>query len=48
MEGKGIVLIMGCGHPTVERIVARAEALFEQPVAGVAGGFHYEGKSARD
>jgi 7,8-dihydropterin-6-yl-methyl-4-(beta-D-ribofuranosyl)aminobenzene 5'-phosphate synthase len=48
VEGKGIVLVMGCGHPTVERIVARAEALFEQPVVGILGGFHYEGKSAEE
>lgn len=48
VEGKGIVLIMGCGHPGVERIVARAEALFEQPVVGIIGGFHYEGKRAKD
>ena len=43
VEGQGIVLIVGCGHPTVERIVARAEALFEQPVVGIVGGLHYEG-----
>jgi 7,8-dihydropterin-6-yl-methyl-4-(beta-D-ribofuranosyl)aminobenzene 5'-phosphate synthase len=43
VEGRGIVLIVGCGHPTVERIVARAEALFEQPVVGIVGGLHYEG-----
>lgn len=43
VDGQGIVLIVGCGHPTVERIVARAEALFEQPVVGIAGGLHYEG-----
>lgn len=48
LAGKGIVLVMGCGHPTVERIVARAEALFDQPVVGIVGGFHYEGKSAKD
>jgi 7,8-dihydropterin-6-yl-methyl-4-(beta-D-ribofuranosyl)aminobenzene 5'-phosphate synthase len=43
VEGRGIVLIVDCGHPTVERIVARAEALFEQPVVGIVGGLHYEG-----
>lgn len=43
VEGIGIVLIVGCGHPTVERIVARAEALFEQPIVGIVGGLHYEG-----
>ena len=39
---------MGCGHPTVERIVARAEALFAQPVIGIVGGLHYEGFNFAD
>lgn len=43
VEGRGMVLIMGCGHPTVERIVARAQALFDEPIAGLVGGLHYEG-----
>ena len=42
VEGKGIVLITGCGHPTVERLVARAQALFNEPVAGIVGGLHYQ------
>ncbi len=48
VDGQGIVLIVGCGHPTVERIVVRAEALFEQPVVGIVGGLHYEGFSSED
>jgi len=48
VQGQGIVLIVGCGHPTVERIVARAEALFDQPVVGIVGGLHYEGFSFTD
>lgn len=43
VEGRGIVLITGCGHPTVERIVARAQALFDEPIIGLVGGLHYEG-----
>lgn len=43
VEGEGIVLIMGCGHPTVERIVARAQAASDAPIIGVVGGLHYEG-----
>ena len=42
VAGKGLVLITGCGHPTLERIVARAETLFDQPVVGIVGGLHYE------
>ena len=41
VAGKGIVLISGCGHPTVQRIVARAEMLFDEPVYGIIGGLHY-------
>lgn len=43
VAGKGIVLITGCGHPTIERIVTRARALFDEPIAGIVGGLHYEG-----
>ncbi len=41
VAGQGLVLITGCGHPTLERLVARAEALYGQPVIGVVGGLHY-------
>ena len=43
VEGQGLVLITGCGHPSLENIVTRAEATFDAPVVGVAGGLHYEG-----
>ncbi len=41
VQGKGIVLIVGCGHQTVPRLVERAEAVFEAPLYGVIGGLHY-------
>jgi 7,8-dihydropterin-6-yl-methyl-4-(beta-D-ribofuranosyl)aminobenzene 5'-phosphate synthase len=41
VRGKGIVLIVGCGHPGVERILARAESLFDQPIYGIVGGMHF-------
>jgi 7,8-dihydropterin-6-yl-methyl-4-(beta-D-ribofuranosyl)aminobenzene 5'-phosphate synthase len=40
VEGKGIVLIIGCGHPTIQRILERAEMLFDAPTYGVVGGLH--------
>ncbi len=46
VEGKGLVVVTGCGHPGVERIVARAESLFGIPVVGVVGGLHYMGMNA--
>lgn len=41
VRDKGIVLVMGCGHPTLEAVVKRAEAIFDEPVIGIIGGLHY-------
>jgi 7,8-dihydropterin-6-yl-methyl-4-(beta-D-ribofuranosyl)aminobenzene 5'-phosphate synthase len=41
VAGKGLVLIMGCGHQTLQRAVARTEALFDEPLYGVIGGLHF-------
>ena len=41
VEGKGVVLITGCGHSTIQRIVERAEMLFDEPIYGIVGGLHY-------
>jgi 7,8-dihydropterin-6-yl-methyl-4-(beta-D-ribofuranosyl)aminobenzene 5'-phosphate synthase len=41
VKGKGIVLIVGCGHQTIERIIDRAKALFDEPIHGIIGGLHY-------
>jgi len=41
VEGKGIVLIVGCGHQTLPKLLQRAEALFDEPVCGLIGGLHY-------
>jgi 7,8-dihydropterin-6-yl-methyl-4-(beta-D-ribofuranosyl)aminobenzene 5'-phosphate synthase len=41
VEGKGLVLVVGCGHPGVEALVERAEQLFALPVYGVIGGLHF-------
>jgi len=40
VEGKGGVLVIGCGHSTIQRIVDRAERLFDVPLYGVVGGLH--------
>jgi 7,8-dihydropterin-6-yl-methyl-4-(beta-D-ribofuranosyl)aminobenzene 5'-phosphate synthase len=48
VTGEGLVLITGCGHPTVEKLVTRAEALYGQPVVGVVGGLHYGEANAED
>lgn len=40
VENHGLVLITGCGHPGVERLVKQAESLYGKQVIGVVGGLH--------
>ena len=44
----GLVMITGCGHPTMEKMVKRAEALYGLKVIGVVGGLHYEKFNSED
>ena len=48
VAGEGLVLITGCGHPTIERLVIRAESLYDRPMVGIVGGLHYEGAGPDD
>ena len=41
VAGKGIALIVGCGHQTIERIIDRTRALFDEPIYAIIGGLHY-------
>ena len=41
VEGKGIVLIVGCGHQGLARLLDRTAELFDEPIYGVIGGLHY-------
>ena len=41
VEGKGIVIIVGCGHQGLKRIIERTESLFNEPIYGIIGGLHY-------
>ena len=40
VEGKGIVIIVGCGHQGIKKIIDRVEALFDTPIYGIIGGLH--------
>jgi 7,8-dihydropterin-6-yl-methyl-4-(beta-D-ribofuranosyl)aminobenzene 5'-phosphate synthase len=40
VENKGIVLISGCGHQTIPKLIQRASRLFREPLYGMLGGFH--------
>ncbi len=42
VEGKGIVLVVGCGHQTLPPLLERTRALFpDVPLYGIIGGLHY-------
>lgn len=47
VEGKGIVLIIGCGHQRIERIIQRTKELFDIPIYGIIGGLHYPVTASR-
>ncbi|MGE5417820.1 MAG: MBL fold metallo-hydrolase [Acidobacteriota bacterium] len=40
VKGKGLVLVSGCGHPQINTMVEKAEAITGQPVYAVVGGTH--------
>lgn len=40
VKGKGIVLIIGCGHQSIERIIERTKMLFNEPIFAIIGGLH--------
>jgi 7,8-dihydropterin-6-yl-methyl-4-(beta-D-ribofuranosyl)aminobenzene 5'-phosphate synthase len=46
VAGQGLVVITGCGHPGLETMLQRAEAVFGLPVVGVVGGLHYQNAGA--
>ncbi len=35
------MVIVGCGHQTVPKLVERTQAVFSQPIQGLVGGLHY-------
>jgi metal-dependent hydrolase (beta-lactamase superfamily II) len=41
VAGKGLVLIVGCGHQTLPRLIERTEEVFDAPIYGVVGGLHF-------
>ena len=48
VKGKGLVILTGCSHPGVIRIIERArEASGDPRVYGVIGGFHVSGSAAK-
>ena len=41
IKGHGVVIIVGCGHQGLERILKLVDHLFDKPVYGIVGGLHY-------
>ena len=41
VSGKGIVLIVGCGHQGIDKVLERTRALFKEPIYAIIGGLHY-------
>lgn len=41
VKGKGVVIVTGCGHQTLEKLLARYDLLTDKPLYGVLGGLHY-------
>jgi len=41
LKGKGLVIIIGCGHQGIEAILERVEMIFNEPVYAIIGGLHF-------
>lgn len=41
LEGYGLVVIVGCGHQTVPKLLERVEVAFDQPIYAIIGDLHY-------
>jgi metal-dependent hydrolase (beta-lactamase superfamily II) len=41
VRGRGLVLIVGCGHQTLPKILDRTAAIFGERIYGLVGGLHY-------
>ena len=40
VKDKGIIIVTGCGHPTVEKLLQRYDQLSSSPIYGILGGLH--------
>ncbi|WP_425062075.1 MBL fold metallo-hydrolase [Pyruvatibacter mobilis] len=41
LEGRGLVVIVGCGHQTVPKLLEQIEAAFNVPLYAIIGDLHY-------
>jgi 7,8-dihydropterin-6-yl-methyl-4-(beta-D-ribofuranosyl)aminobenzene 5'-phosphate synthase len=47
VKDKGLVVITGCGHPTIEVVLEMAGRLSDEPLYAVGGGLHFPVTSGR-
>jgi 7,8-dihydropterin-6-yl-methyl-4-(beta-D-ribofuranosyl)aminobenzene 5'-phosphate synthase len=47
VKGKGIVLVVGCGHQGLDKLIARSKKIFREPLYAVIGGLHYPVSGSR-
>src|SRR5687768_5957380 len=40
IAGKGILLVVGCGHQTIPKIIKRTQEVFTEPIYAIVGGLH--------
>jgi metal-dependent hydrolase (beta-lactamase superfamily II) len=41
LQGKGVLLIVGCSHQTIPKIIKRTQDVFSEPIYGIIGGLHF-------
>lgn len=41
LKNKGLVVLTGCGHPTIETIIQMVKHLSDEPIYAVGGGLHF-------
>lgn len=47
LSGKGIVVVIGCGHQSIDKILERINKLFNEPVYAIIGGLHLPSGNGR-
>lgn len=41
LKHKGLIVLTGCGHPTIETIVRMVKRLSDEPIYAIGGGLHF-------
>ena len=41
VKDKGIIIVTGCGHQTVEKLLQRCDRISDKPIYGILGGLHF-------